>query len=163
MHNCMTWNLFSDMAKQFFNCWSTSVKLAWGLDRATKTYIVDNLLAGGLPSMRSSVLACFGNFYKGVERSTSLEVRTLATIAAHDVRSTTGTNLSSLIRETGCDPVKDQLKVRETLLEHRCPVPDADAWRIPCLVKYLDLKHRQEVLGSDTSRVEALIHSLVTS
>ena len=99
----------------------------------------------------------------GVERSTSLEVRALATIAANDVRSTTGTNLSSLIRETGCDPVKDQLKVRETLLDHRCPVPDADAWRIPCLVKYLDLKHRQEVLGSDTSRVEALIHSLVTS
>ena len=96
------------------------------------------------------MLACFGSFYKGVERSTSLEVRTLATTVAHDVRSTTGTNLSSLI---SCDPVKDQLKVRETLLDHRCPVPDADAWRIPCLVKYLDLKHRQEILGSDTGRV----------
>ena len=27
MHNCMTWDLFSDMTRQFYNCWSTCVKL----------------------------------------------------------------------------------------------------------------------------------------
>ena len=52
MHNCMTWSLYSNMANQFYNCWFTCVKLAWNVDRATKTYFVDNLLAGGLPSLR---------------------------------------------------------------------------------------------------------------
>jgi hypothetical protein len=41
MHNCMTWNLYSDMAKQFYNCWSTCIKLAWEVDRTTKTYPVE--------------------------------------------------------------------------------------------------------------------------
>ena len=68
-------------------------------------------------------------------------MRTLATIADHDVRSSTGNNLHSLMRETECDPVKG---------------PDK-------MVKYLELHHRQEVLDSVTSRVETLIHSLVTS
>ena len=40
----MTWNLFRDMARQFYNCWSTCVKLVWGVDRAAKSYFVDILL-----------------------------------------------------------------------------------------------------------------------
>jgi hypothetical protein len=38
IHNCMYWPLFSDMAKQFFNCWFTCVKLTWDVDSATKSY-----------------------------------------------------------------------------------------------------------------------------
>jgi hypothetical protein len=159
----MTWPLFSDMSKQFYNCWSTCVKLAWGLDRATKTYFVDNLLAGGLPGMRSSVLACYGNFYDGVRHSAALEVRTLACVAAADVRSTTGNNLRNLSRETGFDPRENRFKMREVILDYRCPVPAMDTWRIPCLQKYLGVRYRLEVLGEDTSEVDALILSLVTS
>ena len=93
MHNCMTWPLYSTAARQFYNCWSTCVKLAWDVDRATKSYLVENLLSGGLPSMRSSILACYGRFYHGVRHSPALEIRTLACIATADFRSTTGTNL----------------------------------------------------------------------
>ena len=163
MHNCMTWNLYSDMAKQFYNCWSTCIKLAWEMDRATKTYFVENLLSGGLPSMRSSVLACYGNFFYGVQHSDALEVRTLACVAANDVRSSTGSNLRNLARDTGFDPIENRDKVRETILAYRCPVPATDTWRIPCLKKYLTVRNRMEVLGADTSEVEALILSLVTS
>ena len=163
MHNCMTWNLYSDMSKQFYNCWSTCIKLAWGLDRATKTYFVDNLLSGGLPSMRSSVLACYGNFFHGVRHSDALEVRTIACVAADDIRSTTDSNLKNLARETGCDPVESRHKLRETILAYRCPVPATDTWRVPCLKKFLEARYRMEVHGDDTSEVEALILSLVTS
>ena len=151
------------MAKQFYNCWSTCIKLAWGLDRATKTYFVDNLLSAGLPSMRSSVLACYGNFFHRVRSSAALELRTIACLAADDVRSTTGSNLRNLARETGCDPVENRHKLRETILASRCPVPAADTWRVPCLKKFLEERYRMEVLGDDTSEVEGLILSLVTS
>ena len=96
MHNCMTWSLYSNMANQFYNCWSTCVKLAWNVDRGTKTYFVDNLLAGGLPSLRSSVLACYGKFYGSVRYSPAPEIKSLACIAAADLRSTTGSNLWNL-------------------------------------------------------------------
>ena len=66
------------------------------LDRAAKSYFDDNLLTGGFPSLRSSVLACYG-----VRNSSALAVRTLACVAAADVRSTTGNNLLNIEKETG--------------------------------------------------------------
>ena len=163
MHNCMTWDLFSDMARQFYNCWSTCVKLAWDVDRASKSYFVDNLLAGGLPSMRSSVLACYGNFFAGVRFSAAIEVRTLACVAAADVRSTTGSNLRKLANETGVDPRENPSEVRRLLLDTKCPVPAMDTWRIPCLKRFLSVRHRMNVVGEDSSAVDALILSLVTT
>ena len=40
MYGAMTWPLFSQKAQQVFNCWSTCVKLAWGVPKATHTYLV---------------------------------------------------------------------------------------------------------------------------
>ena len=155
MHNCMTWPLFSDMAKQFYNCWSTCIKLVWDLDRSTKTYFVDNLLAGGLPSMRSSVLACYGKFYQSVRHSPALEIRAIACIASTYVRSTTGANLMNLTREYG-NPVS---KVRQNILDERCLVPDMDRWRM----KYLGERHTMKVKNEDSTELDALILSLVTT
>ena len=163
MHNCMTWRLFSNMADQFFSSWSTCVKLAWRLDRATKTLFVDNLLAGGIPSMRSSILACYSNFYRYILNSASLEIRIIGNVAGKDVRSNTGNNLYNIARTTGLDPVHDPAKVRRTLLESRCDVPASDAWRIPCLKKYLDIRCFQELHGEDTAVVDAWILSLTTT
>ena len=56
MYGAMIWSLFSVKAQQVFNTWSTCVKLAWGVPRATHTYLVDNLLSAGIPSVRASVL-----------------------------------------------------------------------------------------------------------
>ena len=74
LYGAMTWPLYSDKAKQVFNCWSTCVKLAWGVPRATHTYMVDNLLSGGIPSMRSSILSRFSKFSTGLMSSQSLAV-----------------------------------------------------------------------------------------
>ena len=161
MHNCMTWSLYSNMANQFYNCWSTCIKLAWNVDGATKTYFVDNLLAGGLPSLRLSVLACYGKFYGSVRYSPAPEIKSLACIAAADLRSTTGSNLWNLIREFSIDPREDTSKFRQTVLDSRCCIPEADKWRIPCLVKYLEERFIKKVENQDTSEVDAVILSLV--
>ena len=113
--------------------------------------------------MRSSVLACYGNLYHGVSHRTALEVRTLACLAAADVRSVTGSNLRNLTIETGLDPRKDVVKVRKAILDSKCPVPEMDTWRIPCLQKYLALRYRLDLQGEDKSVVEDLILSLVTT
>ena len=163
MHNCMTWDLSSDMANQFYNSWTTCVKLAWNVDRAAKKYFVDNLLAGGLPSLRSSVLACYGNFFHGVRNSVALEIRALACISAGDRRSTTGMNLCYIYEEAELDPQQCRQQVRGAILLKKCPVPIMDTWRIPCLQKFLTEQHRLEMLGEETSEVAFLILSLVTS
>ena len=90
MYGAMIWPLYSAKAQAVFNTWSTCVKLAWGVPRATHTYLLDNLLSGGIPSMRSNVLARYYTFYTSLMRSSSLAVRVLANICSHNVRSSTG-------------------------------------------------------------------------
>ena len=63
-------SMFSRAANQFYNCWSTCVKVSWGVDRAAKAYFVDNL-------------ACYGNFFCGCGEA--VEIRIIACVAAEDV------------------------------------------------------------------------------
>ena len=103
---------------------------------------------------------CYGNFYHGVRNSAALEVRTLACVAAADVRSATGNNLLNIQKETGFDPKEHRWKARQ---DYRRPVPAMDSWRSPCLQKFLAQRYEMNVLGEDVSDVDALILSLVTS
>ena len=111
--------------------------------------------------MRSSVLACYGNFYRSVRHSAALEVKTLACLAAADVRSTTGSNLSNLSREFGVDPSQDASICRSIILDRKSEVPAMDRWRIPCLAKYLADRFRMKLENEDTSELDDLILSLV--
>ena len=138
LYGSMTWPLFSAKAAQVFNCWSTCVKLDWDVPRATHTYLVDNLLSGGLPSLRSSVLARYCTFYARLMRSSSLAVRVLANICSHDVRSLTGSNVYNIEKEAKMNILKVSLvNVKAELLALRTMVPLEERWRIGCIKKFL--------------------------
>ena len=164
MYGAMTWSLYSDKAKQVFNTWSTCVKLAWGGPRGTHTYLVDNLLCSGIPSIRSSVLARYCKFVNSARTSPSLEVRVVANISAADVRSPTGRNLRNMEKEAGMSLTEENMwKMRRVLLELRSPVPSQDRWRLGCLRKFLTEKYRLLAQDQDTEAVELLIDSLCES
>ena len=164
MYGAMTWSLYSDKAKQVFNTWSTCVKLAWGVPRGTHTYLVDNLLCSGIPSIRSSVLARYCKFVNSARTSPSLEVRVVANISAADVRSPTGRNLRNMEKEAGMSLTEENMwKMRRVLLELRSPVPSQDRWRLGCLRKFLTEKYRLLAQDQDTEAVELLIDSLCES
>ena len=160
----MTWPLYSVKAKQVFNTWSTCVKLAWGVPRATHTYLVDNLLSGGIPSIRVSVLARYLKFFKSVKTSPSLEVRVIANIAAADIRSSTGNNLFNLGKEAGMNLTMDNLwEMRRVLLDLKTQVPISDTWRLGCLRKFLSEKYALVAMDEDTDEIDSLIESLCKS
>ena len=164
LYGAMTWPLFSEKAQQVFNCWSTCVKLAWGVPRATHTYLVDNLLSGGLPSLRSSVLARYCKFFQSLMKSNSLAVRVMANICSSDVRSSTGSNLLNIEKEVKLDPLRDMLiKVKTALLGLRTPVPVEDCWRIACLQKFLAERFVLDASHQDTEDMDKLIDSLCIS
>ena len=47
-YGCMLWDLGGNRASQVFNSWTTAVKLSWSVPRATRTYLVQKVLASGL-------------------------------------------------------------------------------------------------------------------
>ena len=164
MNVAMTWPLFSVKAQQVFNTWSTCVKLAWGLPRSTHTYLVDNLLSAGIPSVRASVLARYLKFYESVTTSSSMEVRVVANLASADIRSTTGNNLFNLKKEVSMDITGVNMgKARMVLLNTRTPVPAEDSWRIGCLRKFLTEKSQLEINHQSTDLIDSLVNSLCSS
>ena len=123
MYGAMTWPLFSEKARQVFNTWSTCVKLAWGVPRATHTYFVDNLLSAGLPSIRACVLARYCKFISNLKSSSSMEVRVVANIAGKDLRSITGANVHYIEKEVWQRLTMDNLnKLMRKLLEFKTKV-----------------------------------------
>ena len=85
LYGANLWNLYGPTAGQVYKCWNISVRDAWSVSRITRTYIVDNLLAGSLPPIKQLVLL------------------TLSHCATNIVQSTTGLDVANIRQEFGLD------------------------------------------------------------
>ena len=162
-YGSMLWNFGSDMAKQYFNAWSTCVKLAWQVPRATHTYFVDQLLSCGKSSVRMDTLTRYSKFVKGLIASPSMEVAVMCGVARQDIRTVTGSNLAMVRRETGLEPVlSSQGILRERLHQNIASVPDMDKWRLDYLTKMLCERGEAHYRADDkeVARLSTLIDSV---
>jgi hypothetical protein len=163
-YGSMLWDLEGDAACQYFNSWTTAVKLAWDCPRGTRTYLVQQVLACGTSSARTDILTRYCKFFKSLRNSPSREVAVLANLIARDRRSVTGSNVQLVMLESGCNVWTDSPgKVRAGLMKKETvAVEDCDQWR----VKYLGtlLEHRQEwqYLGyeEEVEGIQKLVDSL---
>ena len=103
-YGCMLWDLGGEKAGQVFNSWTAAIKLAWGVPRGTRTYLVQQVLAPGITSAKVDILARFGGFFRSLRKSPSHEVAVMANLVGRDMRSTTGRNLALLMDSSGLDP-----------------------------------------------------------
>ena len=158
----MLYNLFGDMAGQLFRSWSTCTKLVWKCPRATKTFLVENLLAVDFIPVRVQLMSRFVKFFRQLLKCDSREIMVVANIVARDVRSTTGFNVAMLERETGLSPW-DVSPARFKEAFPPVPVPEQDEWRVPYLGKLLKERYIMENNMQDTDMITELIDSLCTS
>ena len=159
----MLWELQSNMASQYFNTWSTCVKLAWGLPRETHTYFLD-YLSGGLVSARVDILGRYLGFYRSLLSSPSREVTILARIVAKDIRSTTAKNLRLLEVETdGMTWSASNPAVKKKLLQRKPRVPIEEEWRIKYLGKLLEQRDQLRYAGQEDHVQVELIQCLMDS
>ena len=103
-YGCMLWDLGGEGASQLYNAWSTAIKLAWDVPRATRTYLVQNVLASGITSAKVDILARYANFYRSLRKLPCQEVSVLANIVGRYRRSTTGSNLKLVEESLGLNP-----------------------------------------------------------
>ena len=66
---CMLWDLGGEAARKVVNSWKTAIKLVWNVPRATRTFLVQNVLSSGLSSARVDILARYGGFLKSLSKS----------------------------------------------------------------------------------------------
>ena len=58
----MLWDLEEELANQYFNTWSTCIKLAWDLPRATHSFFLGPL-SGGLITAMWDIITMYAGFY----------------------------------------------------------------------------------------------------
>ena len=113
----MLWDLGGDAANKVYNAWMTAVRLSWAVPRATRTFLVQQVLSCGLTSAKVDIMTRYGGFYRSLVQSPSYEVAVLAGIVGNDIRSTTGSNLRLLMELTGLDPKAfGSARIREELV-----------------------------------------------
>ena len=76
------------------------MKLCWDcVSRSCHLWLVDSLLAGGLPSSRQNHLAMYAGFYRRLHTSLVAEVREMVHYCRADMRSNTARNISQICAE----------------------------------------------------------------
>jgi hypothetical protein len=160
----MLWGQAGNGAGQIYNAWTTAVKLSWNVPRATRTYLVQKVLFGGITSAKVDILARYANFYRGLRKSPSPEVAVISKIAGRDIRSTIGRNMKLLEEASGMDPwifdssrLKMELVSRETV-----EVSEQDTWRVKYLHKLMVEKQEKHYMG-EVERVKQVRTSLTAS
>ena len=126
--------------------WTTGHKLAWNMPRACRTYLVQNMLAPHVTSLRADLMHRSMSFFHGLRVSPSKEASVAALLAAQDQRSGIGANLN-LVRAD------------------RAEVLEVDSWRLPALHKLLEARLKAHYLADEPehSRLTCLIDSITVN
>ena len=136
-YGSMLYDFSTSSCESLFKSWNTCIKLIWGVPRSTFTYLVENVLASNFVSLRHQVYGRYVNYFHGLFKSSSKEVRHLVRIVSRDVRSTTCKNVMLLKAETGLSPWDySKWRIQEKL--RRASVPENDEWRPGLLLKLLE-------------------------
>ena len=122
-----------------FSAWRTRHKIAWRVHRGCNSYLVQQVLAPHVKSLKVQILCKFRGFFRSLLDSPSREVAVVAKLAARDLRSSLVTNLALLQREAGLDlwVVSPGHLQAALLAKERVEVPDRDKWRVPYLERLL--------------------------
>ena len=140
MYGSSLWDLRGKCVQSVYSSWKTAIKLAWGVHRGCRSYLLQSVLAPGVPSMKVKLLTRFLGFFHSLLSSPSKEITVAVRLAARDVRSNLGSNLAWIREETNMDPWsinKSTLRSLLTLVETETPT-EADQWRVPYLASLLD-------------------------
>ena len=147
-----------------FNAWNIGVRLTWSVPRATRTYLVQQVLSAGLTSAKVDILARYRNFFQGLRLSPSYEVAVMANIAGRDMRSFTGSNLRLVQDISGLDPwVCSSFKLKMMLQQkEQVMVPMQDKWRVQYLGMLLAQRQELHYLVAEEEKLQltGLIDSL---
>ena len=127
-YGSMLWDMEGDAACQYFNSWTTAVKLSWDYPRDTRTYLVQQVLSCDQTTARADALTRYGKFFKSLRDSTSREVATMANLVSRVIKTTTGKTMSSGLSawDADHDKLKDAIKMKETDTvdcENKCRIP----------------------------------------
>ena len=128
------WNLFSDEVERLYRSYNIAVRIAYKVDRATRTFLIEPLTQ----SYHPHTLLCsrFFKFHQTNLNCNKPTIRMLATLYQKDLRTVYGNNLRMI--SNICSQDIDNLTTMEikNKVKYRS-LPKDEEWRIPILMEML--------------------------
>ena len=152
-YGSVLWDLYGSAAGVAFRTWNTTVKIAWDVDRATHTYIVDHLLARDMPSVRQQILKRYIKFVTSLLSSPNPVINLLAVLSANTVQSTTGRNILNIKQEFNMDPLTTP---RDKFIVNKSVIPVGGEENLVLLMDLIMAK-QAEVEDDIVTELEGLI------
>ena len=131
------WKLNGQETQHLISAWNKNIKLIYDLPWETHRWVIQ-LITGD--NLKCILYAQFVKFINAIHKSSKPAIKYLYFVSASDVRSITGSNLRSILVDTGIQAIPGTLQLKEikkTVL-HR--VPSGEERKIPLLESLLDVQ-----------------------
>ena len=144
------WKLESEEAKHLISSWNKNIKLIFDLPWATHRWVLEEVTGSNLKIM---LFTRFIKFLNSIHKSNKPAVKFLLSITASDVRSVTGSNLRSILVNTGVQVIPGITK-GYTVKKHRLfQVPELEKWKVPLLHSLLSVRAGEFEISFDDKNV----------
>ena len=109
-------------------------RIMFDLPRESHSSIVEELSGG--KHFLQMIYSRFSKYISVLKKNKRLSIRTLYTISANDVRTTTGSNVRKILLKSGIDP---RCVAKQKFSDWRVYSAD-DSWSVPLLSSLLELR-----------------------
>ena len=151
------WKLGTREIQKLESTYNRSVKIMYDLPWATHRYFIEPLTGG--PHMMRVLAKRYMSFIQKVRSSSKVALGQLLNLVEGDVRMTTGSNLRTLMLQSGLNNI-EELKVETCDFKYH-KVTEAESWRINFLKELVETKHGDlEVVGMEPKELEQILQGL---
>ena len=131
------WKLESEAASKLYSSWNKNIKLIFDLPWATHRWILEEISGSHLKIM---LFSRFIKFATSIYKSSKPAVKFLFSLAASDVRSVTGSNLRSILVNTGVQVIPGVSRAAQVKKHTLFVVPEEEKWKIPLIHSLLSVR-----------------------
>ena len=140
------WKLESQEAKHLYAAWNKNIKVIFDLPWATHRCILEEVTGRSLKLM---LLKRFLKFVNSIMKTNKPSLKFLLATVATDARSVTGSNLRSILLNTGVQVVPGHTLVSSIKNRKLQEVPVGEEWKVPLIHSLLEIRSGEFKLEFD--------------
>ena len=146
--NC--WDFSTAEVEKFAKTWNVNICIMFDLPRESHSWIVEEISGG--KHFLQMIYSRFSKYISVLKKNKRLSIRTLYSISANDVRTTTGSNVRQILLKSGIDP---RCVPKQKFSDWRV-YSAVDTWTVPLLSSLLELRSDAWEVNFDIEADECL-------
>ena len=128
------WDVSSEAVLKFGKTWNVNLRILFDIPYDTHCWIVEEISEG--KHFRQMIFSRFLKYLKSIAKNRRPSIRCLYNVIKNDVKSMTGSNIRTILREAQVDP----RSMDTHALKNWRVYQQADEWTVPLLKNLLEVR-----------------------